>query len=343
MSFKDEQELQAVISKNTIILRTKQWVENFFCNLPYVQQGIGVAALHGCLRGIPAILVGAGPSLDKNIHLLKDLRSKAAIIVCDAALGAVLNADCQPHLVLVADSKQRVIKYITPVGHDTSNLLMIADTRIHPEVRDAWKGQIVWYQGPQIEASPFCCVAHQWSGQIGVLGSGGCVTSTMWCMAQAMLINIPIIFIGQDCSFTNIAHHHANSVKNTELYDTSNLIEEEDTDGNRVWTNGPLKSFRTWFEQMFLMNLGIHVNCTEGGTMTKGCLVMTLEQAASIFLKETRDVDTLLAAALAKAPEFMATSRWSGVVDYEGNAVTEEQARASAKAIAEAIAGVACG
>ena len=43
------------------------------------------------LSDVPAIIVAAGPSLNKNVQELKQAKGKALILVVDAALRAVVN------------------------------------------------------------------------------------------------------------------------------------------------------------------------------------------------------------------------------------------------------------
>src|SRR5690606_16591255 len=47
-----------------------QWVRNFLQNARVAVADPGVSALQGRFRGRPAIVVAAGPSLEKNGHLL---------------------------------------------------------------------------------------------------------------------------------------------------------------------------------------------------------------------------------------------------------------------------------
>ena len=315
MLSEDEFKLQEIISQNTVRTRVKGWIDNFFANLSIIQGGLGVRVVNNVLKGMPAIVVGAGPSLDKNLAQLKDLRDKACMISCDASLEAVLKAGCKPHIVLSAESKERVKRYLTPEGFSTEDLLLVADTRLHPASRDAWKGEILWYNSMPIENFPFSEVSVKWTGQLGALGSGGCVTTTIWCLAQVFLKNSPIIHIGQDCSFKDVTRHHANAVKNTELYTTDQLEDELDINGDKVYTNGPLKSFRLWLENIFVAHPGIYVNCTEGGTLTRGCLVMSLEEATEMFLKDDHPIDEKIEAALEGGVDIMNETRNEGLED----------------------------
>lgn len=55
------------------------------------------------IEDIPAIIVSAGPSLDKNVHLLKEAKGKAFIIAVDASIRTVMQAGVQPDLLCSVD------------------------------------------------------------------------------------------------------------------------------------------------------------------------------------------------------------------------------------------------
>jgi hypothetical protein len=58
--------------------------------------------LQGCFQNIPAIIVGAGPSLEKNGHLLRLLEDKALIFAGGSALNAI---DVEPHFAASIDAE----------------------------------------------------------------------------------------------------------------------------------------------------------------------------------------------------------------------------------------------
>lgn len=57
------------------------------------------------LSDVPAIIVAAGPSLNKNVQELKRAKGKALILVVDAALRAVVNAGITPDLGITIDAR----------------------------------------------------------------------------------------------------------------------------------------------------------------------------------------------------------------------------------------------
>ena len=59
--------------------------------------------LDGALRGKTAVVVAAGPSLDRNVHLLKDLQGKVAILAMNQTVRALRRAGVKPDVVLAGD------------------------------------------------------------------------------------------------------------------------------------------------------------------------------------------------------------------------------------------------
>ena len=81
-------------------------------------------ALEGLnVEEIPAILVSAGPSLDKNISELKKAQGKAFIVVVDAALRTVLRAGVRPDLTIFlrTSSKRLCFQYAIKILQYLSN------------------------------------------------------------------------------------------------------------------------------------------------------------------------------------------------------------------------------
>ena len=62
------------------------WQQNFQANRNAIQKNPGVVALTQKFKEIPAIIVGAGPSLDKNINLMGRAQGHSMILASDASL-----------------------------------------------------------------------------------------------------------------------------------------------------------------------------------------------------------------------------------------------------------------
>ncbi|MDR3321432.1 MAG: DUF115 domain-containing protein, partial [Synergistaceae bacterium] len=66
---------------------------------PWIGYGYQYTNLVGKFEGRPFVVVSAGPSLDKNFGLLKDIQDKCVILATDAVLGKMLRSGIRPHAV----------------------------------------------------------------------------------------------------------------------------------------------------------------------------------------------------------------------------------------------------
>ena len=62
--------------------------------------------MNNLFKGHPAIIVSAGPSLEKNIHLLREAKGKAVIIAVDAVLPTLVPAGVIPDIVVVLEANR---------------------------------------------------------------------------------------------------------------------------------------------------------------------------------------------------------------------------------------------
>nr|MCU0927573.1 DUF115 domain-containing protein [Hydrogenophaga sp.] len=105
-------DLDALIHKHVMALWTnlkttqefgQRWIEQGIGNMPAVVRHQSLSALDGRFQGMPAILVSPGPSLDKNIHLLREAQGKALLLAPLQTLRRLHLAGIRPDFVLVLD------------------------------------------------------------------------------------------------------------------------------------------------------------------------------------------------------------------------------------------------
>jgi len=104
------------------------WVHNNIKNLNKICEASNAGVLVGKFKGIPGILVSAGPSLEKNIHLLKGLEDKCVIMAAGTAVRIMEDFGLAPHFMVGIDAgakegeihsnvkKQRYIFYLFKPG-----------------------------------------------------------------------------------------------------------------------------------------------------------------------------------------------------------------------------------
>lgn len=72
-------------------------------NLPLVARSPTVSALHQLFSGVPAILVAAGPSLDRNVEQLRHYKGRAVLIGINQSLRALRAAGVEPDICVAID------------------------------------------------------------------------------------------------------------------------------------------------------------------------------------------------------------------------------------------------
>ena len=124
-----ERQIQEV--KSATLLRFHEiWKQNFQNNLNTIQRNPGVSALRNKFKGLPAIVIGAGPSLDKNIKFLSQAKDKAVLISSDAAFKPLLSHDVIPSLVVSLAPQEEITKFFTGVSHH--GITLVAPSIVHP-------------------------------------------------------------------------------------------------------------------------------------------------------------------------------------------------------------------
>ena len=98
------------INLKTQSVHSKVYYKNIFSNQECLRSSPGIKNLKDCLSDIPAIICSAGPSLDKNIQLLKSSRKGFFLIAVATALKPLLHNGIQPDVVISIDPDELTIR-----------------------------------------------------------------------------------------------------------------------------------------------------------------------------------------------------------------------------------------
>jgi len=96
--------LQSIwVNVNTINFFENRWINQGINNLYDIARSHNWTSLRGQTNKEAAVIVSAGPSLDKNLHVLPKVSKKAYIICVAQALPTLINNGIYPDLVVVID------------------------------------------------------------------------------------------------------------------------------------------------------------------------------------------------------------------------------------------------
>lgn len=223
--------------------------ENLRENMPRLRLAKGVNSLIGIARGRGAIIVGAGPSLDKDVIALTAPHG-CVIISTDTALPALLNAGITPHFAVTADPQAESLNHFTLAGR--FDLPLILTPTASSAVVERWTGPI--YAG-FIKTNRLTQEALDMAGQMGTFKSGGTV-SALALEAAIIMGADPVILAGQDFGWPGgvcYAQGTVPQVAGVGMITGPGVIYEENHFGSRIPTSVSLHAYRRSFEWVIQM------------------------------------------------------------------------------------------
>lgn len=267
---------------------------NVLSNLHYLYEGYSMRELFGKLpEDIPAIIVSAGPSLNKNIMDLKKAVGKACIIATDTAMKPLLNAGIVPNLFVIVDGLKPELLF---QHKDISKTPMVTMTAVSTEPMACHKGKKFFYcAGSGLEDKIMLELGEKEDKErrLPILMTGGSVATSAYCLALNMGAKT-IILVGQDLAMTGNRTHADGTFqeKMDEIdVDSGEYFEVEAVDGGKVLTRADFKLYLEWFEKYIKEWDHITaVDATEGGALIHGSKIMTLKNAIRKYCKRDYNV-----------------------------------------------------
>ena len=101
------------IDVNTISHYRKEWSENLILNMSRNLRTSSFLPLRNCCEGIPAVIVGSGPSLGLEIDKLRAVRDRVMLIAAGSSIQGLLHYGVEPDLIVSMDAgipNQRVFE-----------------------------------------------------------------------------------------------------------------------------------------------------------------------------------------------------------------------------------------
>ena len=287
-----------IININTISRFDKLWAYNIASNVAKISTHYGVNKFFDKYKNIPAIIVSAGPSLEKNIRKLKEIKNKTLIIAVDTAMKPLFSHNISPHFVITIDPQKKNSKYFRNVNFKES--VLIAESSVDKEAIDSFNGAIYFINS----IFPLAKYFMEELGDRGDITTGGSVSTAAYDFAIRIGAN-PIIMVGLDLSFPNYQTHIKGSYHEenffTEIYKldsydsriykvliAGNLREEKNIYNEKVWTDSRFDMYKNWYEEQCEKNNKIKFyNATEGGIIINGMENIKLEE----LIKKFNDIE----------------------------------------------------
>ncbi|WP_434511443.1 motility associated factor glycosyltransferase family protein [Desulfitobacterium sp. AusDCA] len=253
---------------------------NICKNTDAIMNSYSFESFKGKYTDVPAIIVASGPSLDKNIHFLKNANGKALIITCDASMRACEKNGVQPDAIASIERVEATYKFYYKGRTFPEDLVLLAPGTVWPNVCAEYPGKVVLVSRnstgfENIWMSNFDHFRFESVGH-------SCATLAFTAAREAGCN--PIILIGQDLAYTsgkahsNLTHTYEFEGANDDR--NADDIYVEDYKGNLLKSSFVFNFFKEWYEIQIASYQKIDViDATEGGAYIKGTTLMTLEEA----------------------------------------------------------------
>lgn len=289
-----EERYRYVVNTLQYNIATRQWFSkemtlNQIKNMRYFIKGNSGEDFDNVFpTDIPAILVAAGPSLEKNVDLLKEAKGKLFIVAVDTALRFLSDRGIRPDLIVTVDPKKPLRLF---EREELQDLPIAITSCANHKVLESMHNKKVLFVSTD---NPYYEKMAQVAGKhMRFLPNGGSVAT----VAFSMLVNWgfkKIVLIGQDLALgKDKVHAGKDDVDLEKLKD--NKIAIEGYYGETVYTTKDYDEYRRWYEVVARTNKEVEIiNATEGGAKIKGATQKTLREVIDEYKGEAFDYEDLI-------------------------------------------------
>jgi len=298
----------------TLMHNGTEFLTNNLLNMDALIKFPGVYRLFDKFADVPAVVVAAGPSLEKNAHLLSKVKGKFLIIAVDTAFRQLVVRGIRPDIVCAADPSYLNSLDFVGVENETEVILAF-EPMSHPDIPRSFKGpKMLMTFGGGIAGW-----LEEFREKLGTLTCWGSIGTTAFDMARKFGCD-PIIFIGLDLSFQDGRLHARGSYSDDVFFDGLHpftSIEHETTDyiltkgahrfvkpdGSYIYTDQNMFLYKGWFEDQFQRTKQKIINATEGGIIGKFAENMPFAKAVDLYIDRGKNVHDILYRALSYPTE----------------------------------------
>ncbi|ENU2686676.1 motility associated factor glycosyltransferase family protein [Campylobacter coli] len=266
----------SIISHGNDSTDTLQGIEQFVYNLPQMITHPSYKELLSKRKNLSdtAIIVSTGPSLTKQLPLLKKYANKATIFCADSSYPILAKHGIKPDYVCMLERTEITAEFFNhDFGEFDKDIIFICAGVVHPKAIEYLKGRnLVITQ--KVLGLPYYINLKDFS-----YAAVGFSVAHMLAYLATYLNHKNIIFIGQDLAYAENGNSHPDDYQNSANYEsqmyehilTKAYGEKEEVKTHAIWI-----LFKNYFENEIIPNtikMGITTyNCTEGGARIEGTI-----------------------------------------------------------------------
>ncbi|HED6632525.1 TPA: motility associated factor glycosyltransferase family protein [Campylobacter coli] len=270
------------------------------CFLPLLTYGQCLQNIPTMLENIPfqrilserknkfenAIVVSAGPSLDKQLSLLKTYQEKAVIFCADGALSMLEKEGIVPDYITNLDSRDLALKFFENKEKLKQSIIAL-ECATHPNIVQKLKSE-----NCMIVLRDKALYQRFNLNDFGYIDTGTHVSHFSYTLALALGFK-NIIMIGQDLAFDEKGNSHSKGFDFGEKFSKEENIDKVKVPAyggkGEVLTHRIWNDYRIKLEYLFARNTQAKFyNATEGGARINFTKELSFKECCEKFLKEDK-------------------------------------------------------
>ncbi|EFN2796630.1 motility associated factor glycosyltransferase family protein, partial [Campylobacter coli] len=268
----------SIVSHGNDPLDALQGIEQFVYNLPQMITHPSYKELLSKRKNLSdtAIIVSTGPSLTKQLPLLKKYASKATIFCADSSYPILAKHDIKPDYVCMLERDEIVAEcFNNDFGEFDKDIVFIVKSVTHPHtIKYLQKNNRAFI----LTSRPSSFIENINLCPYGYVGYGPSVAHMAYEFATH-LSHKNIIFIGQDLAYAKDGFSHTKDYKNLDKHEGHFQRDkgkfqclayggDGKAESSEVWT-----MFRFFLQDTISRNIiSTTYNCTEGGARIEGTI-----------------------------------------------------------------------
>ncbi|HGG0250796.1 TPA: motility associated factor glycosyltransferase family protein [Campylobacter jejuni] len=268
----------SIVSHGNDPLDTLQGIEQFVYNLPQMITHPSYKELLSKRKGISdtAIIVSTGPSLTKQLPLLKKYANKATIFCADSSYPILAKHGIKPDYVCMLERTELTAEFFNhDFGEFDKDIVFVCAGVVHPKAIEYLKGRNRKYLIiPRYLYFPIYIKLKYFDFLYNTPS-----VAHMSYFLSVLLNHKNIIFIGQDLAYAENGNSHPDDYQNSANYESQmyeHILTTAYGGNGKVETHSIWLLFKNWFENEMIPNtrkMGITTyNCTEGGARIEGTI-----------------------------------------------------------------------
>lgn len=276
------------VNKDTQMYFSKRVVPNMIKNMAFLQEGRLISDyLEEMPKDVPAIIVAAGPSLDKNIDELKRAKGKAFILAVDTAVPHLVGHGIIPDAMVTLDVG-KPLKYLKLEEVQDVPLFCMLESRY--EIMEYHKGIKIWFQGGLFLGE----IVKRQGKEFLPYQPGGSVATAAFAICAAMEFK-RIVFVGQDLAYSGDITHAGGAITHV-INEEYGIKMIEGIDGGQIRSRHDWLIYLDWFEEAIqtIADRTEVIDATEGGAMIHGSNIMKLSEVVDQYCDREVDFTSIL-------------------------------------------------